>query len=85
MTDEQAQELIALLKKVPGAISYDGDASSQVVLPLKNGNHVRIGITDNDVAPGQGLWFDQYEGLKVEGCPEGELTKYFNDIRESAG
>lgn len=75
LTDEKAIELIDLLKKVPGAVDYSGDASYQVVIPLKDGTHVRIGITDDDVAPGQGFWFDQYEGLKI--CPEGELNRYF--------
>ena len=79
MTDEQANDLIHFLKQVPGAVSYDGEVSSQVVLPLKNGGHIRIGITDSDVAEEQGLWFDKYEGLKLEGCPEGELVKYFNN------
>jgi len=66
MTNEQAVELIELLKKVPGAVSYDGDASCQVVLPLNTGGHVRVGITNDDVAQVQGLWFDQYEGFNSE-------------------
>lgn len=58
MTNKQAIKLIELLKQVNGSISYDGDASVQVLLPLVNGDTLRIGITDEDVAPTQGLWFD---------------------------
>ncbi len=65
MTNKQAYELIKLLKKVAGAINYDGDASTQVMFKMRDGKNLRIGITDEDVAPGQGLWFDDYEGLKI--------------------
>jgi hypothetical protein len=65
--------LIQLLKQVPGAVSYDGDVSTQVVLYLKDGSHIRIGITDNDVAETPGLWFDRYEGFNNE--LNGRLSK----------
>lgn len=59
-------ELINELKKIEGSISYDGDASIQVLLPLnKEGKILRIGITDDDVGSGK-LWFDYYEGLKLK-------------------
>jgi hypothetical protein len=67
-------DLIRLLKKVPGAVSYDGDCSVQVVLPLEGGGHIRVGITDDDVAEVQGLWFDQYGGLL------GELDAHFPQV-----
>lgn len=57
-------KLISELKKIKGAISYDGDASSQVLLPVKDGRHLRIGVTDDDVGSGK-LWFDYYEGLQL--------------------
>ncbi len=66
MTDSQAVDLILLLQKIPGAIDYSGECSIQVVIPLKNGEWLRIGITDDDVADTKGLWFDQYEGLNKE-------------------
>lgn len=57
---------MAELKKLDGAISYDGDASVQVVFKLANGKTLRIGVTDDDVADRPGLWCDQYEGLNRE-------------------
>jgi hypothetical protein len=72
MSDEKALELIMLLKKVPGAVSYDGDASVQVAFHLNNGEILRIGITDNDVSEGRGLWFDDYKGLN------NDLKKFFS-------
>lgn len=56
---------IDLLKKLDGAVSYDGDASFQVVFKLKNGKTLRFGITDDDIGSGF-LWVDQYEGLNGE-------------------
>jgi len=32
---------------------------------LKDGRFLRFGITDEDVAPEQGLFFDTFEGLKI--------------------
>lgn len=58
---------ISELKKLDGAIPYDGDASVQVVFKLANGKNLRIGITDSDVADKPGLWCDQYEGLPIKG------------------
>lgn len=57
-------ELIEELKKVKGALSYDGNASVQVLLPTNDGKRLRVGYTDEDVAkhPGK-IWFDYYEGL----------------------
>jgi len=54
--------LIRALKKVKGAIPYDGDASVQVLLPQKDGGTLRVGVTDDDVSDGE-LWFDNYRGL----------------------
>ncbi len=71
MTSDQEYELLALLKKCQGAVSYDGDASIQVVIPLNDGRYIRIGRTDDDVADTIGLWFDFYSGLN------NELDKYF--------
>lgn len=62
--------LIRELKKVKGAQSYDGEASVQVRLPTTDGKYLRVGITDDDVAPGQGLWFDYYEGLALKSKEE---------------
>lgn len=50
-------DLILMLKKIEGAVSYDGDASIQVIVPLKDGTSIVVGVTDDDVAEVQGLWF----------------------------
>ena len=60
-------EFIAELKKLDGAIDYDGDCSCQVIFRLANGKTLRIGITDDDVAARLGLTCDQYEGLAIIG------------------
>ncbi len=62
-------ELIQKLKKLDGAIPYDGECSSQVVFKLANGKTLRIGITDADTfeeGEDPGIWCDQYEGLFKE-------------------
>lgn len=60
-------ELIEQLKTLRGAISYDGDASCQVVFLLANGDTLRFGVTDDDVAEHPGsMWLDQYTGLNDE-------------------
>lgn len=60
-------KLIQELKKIKGALPYDGDASTQVLLPTINGKYLRVGITDDDIAeqPGK-IWFDYYGGLNNE-------------------
>jgi hypothetical protein len=58
--------LIQELKKVKGAISYDGDCSTQVLLPTTDNKYLRVGVTDDDVAEKPGIWFDYYEGLNNE-------------------
>lgn len=70
-------DLITKLKGLEGAISYDGDASCQVVFMLTNGKTLRFGVTDDDVGSGM-LWVDQYEGLALK-APEGSnemLSRY---------
>jgi hypothetical protein len=57
--------LIRELKKVKGALSYDGDASTQVLLPTNKNTYLRVGVTDEDVGSGK-LWFDYYEGFNKE-------------------
>ena len=59
-------QLIQELKKVQGALSYDGDASCQVLLPIKDNKYLRIGVTDEDVAEVQGIWFDIKEFQKLK-------------------
>jgi len=59
-------EFIAELKKLDGAIPYDGDASVQVVFKLSNGKTLRIGVTDGDLCDDAGIWCDQYQGLLGE-------------------
>lgn len=61
-------DFIRDLKKLDGAIPYDGDASVQVVFILANGKTLRFGITDEDISDGN-LWFDQYPGLLNEFSP----------------
>lgn len=51
--------LIYRLKRMVGAIPYDGELSTQVVFKLANGKTLRIGVTDGDDT----IWCDQYEGL----------------------
>ena len=61
-------DFIDKLKKLDGAIPYDGDCSSQVIFRLANGKTLRIGITDDDVAETKGIWCDQYTGLAIIGA-----------------
>lgn len=63
------ENFIAELKKLDGAIKYDGDASVQVMFKLANGKTLRIGITDDDVAERKGIWCDQYQGLAIKPVP----------------
>lgn len=63
---QSSMSLIHKLKQLDGAISYDGECSTQVVFELKNGKTLRIGITDDDVAEVPGIWCDQYQGLLGE-------------------
>ena len=69
-------DLITLLKQVPGAISYDGDASVQVILPLKDGSHVRVGRTDAEVSASgtNDIWWDRYGGLN------NEIIRWFREL-----
>ena len=56
-------DLITALKKLPSAISYDGEISRQVVFKLANGNYLRIGQTEEV----EELWCDEgYKGLSGE-------------------
>lgn len=50
MVAETMLKLIKLLKKCPGAIPYDGDASSQVMFRLYKNRHIRLGVADTDVS-----------------------------------
>lgn len=56
----EAVNFVESLKKLEGAISYDGNASTQVLFYLANGRVLRIGVTDEDVGDRAGLWADQY-------------------------
>lgn len=58
--------LIYELKKIDGAISYDGECSVQVKIPTKDGNYLRVGITDPDVSNESGIWWDYYPGLQLK-------------------
>jgi hypothetical protein len=61
-----AYEFIDRLKAIHGSISYDGDASTQVVFKLANGKTLRIGVTDDDDTGDSEIWCDQYTGLLNE-------------------
>jgi hypothetical protein len=65
-------KLIQELKKIPGAISYDGEVSIQVLLPTMNGKHLRVGVSD-DVP---GVWHDYYAGLPIDKEGIGEIRAY---------
>ena len=69
MSDQADSEyrFIDKLKKLDGAIEYDGSCSSQVIFRLANGRTLRISRTDDDVAVTPGLHCDQYEGLALIG------------------
>ena len=67
VTNLNNHRLISALRQFKGAIDYSGDCSSQVLFKLANGHNLRIGITDDDVSPGRGIWIDQYGGLKLIG------------------
>lgn len=58
-------DLIINLLKIKGAENCSGEASLQVMLPLKDDTFMRIGVTDEDVAETQGLWVDYWE--KIDG------------------
>lgn len=58
MKADKEIELIHRLKSIEGAKCNDGEASVQVFIPLKNGTYLRLGVTDDDVAEEEGLWFD---------------------------
>lgn len=60
------------LKRLPGALEYNGDASCQVCFYLHDGSVLRIGSTDADV--GRELWADKYDGLN------GEVKRYFEQM-----
>ena len=60
---EQGFEIVSKLKKMNGAIDYDGDCSVQVYFELKNGKRLRFGYNDEDGK----LNIDQYEGLAIIG------------------
>ena len=64
-TEKKAVELIQWLQQQPGWIDYSGDCSIQAAFPLPDGNLLRVGLTDLDVAAKDGLWIDIYEGLKL--------------------
>ena len=65
---EKIFDLIRVLKQVEGALNYDGDASIQVLLPLKGGGCIRIGSTDNDLTDTpDSVWVDRYDGLAFNG------------------
>ena len=71
-------ELISQLKKMNGAIDYSGDCSYQVVFLLKNGETLRFGVTDDDVAEHPGflsLW-EQKTHLLPAGGMNATQTKY---------
>lgn len=65
MAEYNQIELVQQLKKVVGAVPFDGDASAQVLVPLQGGGYLRVGITDEDVDAGA-IWFDRYDGLPLE-------------------
>jgi len=75
MKREAQYRFVDELKKLPGAVQYDGDASVQVAFLLANGKVLRIGITDEDVAARPGLWCDNFPGLAI-GNSQGELLDY---------
>lgn len=67
----QSASLVLALKKLSGAINYDGDYSCQVYFELKNGKRLRFGYNDEDGK----LFVDQYEGLGIINQTTGK-TKY---------
>lgn len=61
-------DLVDYLKQVEGAISYDSDSCCQVLLPLKGGGHLRIGVSDHKEALFPfSIWADRYQGLPIQG------------------
>jgi hypothetical protein len=61
------EHLITRLKKLEGAIPYDGNYSVQVAFKLANGKILRIGESDHeDGEEDIGIWCDQFEGLNGE-------------------
>lgn len=61
---KESSRIINYLKKLDGAINYDGDYSEQVYFELKNGQRLRFGQNDE----GDGLFVDQYAGLAIIGA-----------------
>lgn len=66
MSNHDTIALIQELKKVKGAKNYDGDASTQVLLPTNDGRFLRVGQTDDDVTDNPTIWFDYYVGFNNE-------------------
>ena len=55
-------KFIEQLKKIEGAIDYDGNYSTQVMFKLANGKNLRIGIGDEENSE---IFCDQFEGLGI--------------------
>lgn len=78
-------DLIQQLKKLDGAISYDGDASVQVIFQLKSGKTLRFGVTDDDVTENPGvMWIDQITEFQdiareIVGQIHHDLYSYFTE------
>lgn len=65
---EAAVNTIVGLQSVAGARDYSGECSVQTLIPLAGGGFVRVGATDDDVAPvPHVIWMDRYAGLPVVG------------------
>lgn len=81
-------DFFSKLKKLDGAVDYDGDCSTQVVFRLANGKTLRIGNTDDDCSDNPGIWCDQYEGLAIigrDGAPTTDLApreKFYENQQE---
>lgn len=64
---QKAYDIICHLKRMDGAMEYDGSCSSQVIFKLTNGKTLRFCVCDDDVAGDsiehQGLQIDQFGGL----------------------
>lgn len=73
-------DLINKLAKVPGACTFLGECSTQVSFRLKNGKVLRFGVTDDDVAEKQGLWFDMCEINHLEGLEVNEPNDQQTDL-----
>lgn len=75
-SQEQAIDLLHYLHQVKDSIDYSTDYSVQVLLPLKDGGFLRLGISDANEKECV-IFVDRYEGLHIVGGKNLQTGKDF--------